>query len=180
MTPETYLDLKEAIISRGYEPDIEWAENLRPCDNAQEFCIEYIWVICNSGIKNKVAEIIFEKIKKAIANQVDISEVFGHKGKVSAIKKMILDHKEVFQQYLESENKLEFCGALPWIGDITKYHLVKNLGENYIKPDRHLVRIAKSFNTDPFKLCQDLSDITGDRLHTVDVVLWRAGTLGLV
>ena len=180
MDPSKYLDLKQAIIDRGYSGEIDWAETLKPCQDPQSFCLEYIWVICNSGMKNKTAEIIFERIKKAIADKVDISDVFGHNGKVGAIKKMILDHKEVFQRYLESENKLEFCDALPWIGEITKYHLAKNLGENFIKPDRHLVRIAENYNTDAFKLCEKLSEVTGDRLHTVDVVLWRAATLGLI
>ncbi len=180
MSPHKYLDLKEELIKLGYSKEIEWAENIKKCTDSTSFCQEYIWVICNSGMKNQIAEIIYKRILQAIIDHVDISEVFGHKGKVLAIKSMICCHKGMFKAYLEAEDKLEFCEGLPWIGKITKYHLCKNLGENVIKPDRHLARIAKKHNTDPFSLCQKLSERIGDNLHTVDVVLWRAANLGLI
>ncbi len=180
MNPHKYLDLKQSVIDHGYDWEVEWAENIKKCDNSASFCQQYIWVICNSGMKNQIAEVIYKRILQAIVDHVDISEVFGHKGKVKAIKAMIKSHKDVFFAYQHSNDKLEFCGELAWIGKITKYHLVKNLGENYIKPDRHLVRIAKKYNTDPFSLCQKLSEIIGDNLHTVDVVIWRAANLGLI
>ena len=180
MNPHKYLDLKQAIINAGYEQDIIWSEDVKKCDNSIDFRNEYIWVICNSGMKAQIAEKIFERILNAHYNSKDISKVFGHEGKVKAIKSMIREHKAVFSQYLKSNDKLSFCESLSWIGKITKYHLAKNLGENFIKPDRHLVRIAKTYDTDAFKLCENLSEITGDRLHTVDVVLWRAANLGLI
>lgn len=180
MNPHKYLDLKQAVIDHGYENEIQCAENIKKCEDSASFCQQYIWVICNSGMKNQIAEMIYKRILQAIIDHVDISEVFGHKGKVKAIKAMILSHKDVFWAYQYSEDKLEFCGKLSWIGKITKYHLAKNLGENYIKPDRHLARIAKNHNTDPFTLCQKLSEIIGDNLHTVDVVLWRAANLRII
>lgn len=180
MNPIEYLDLKNALVIRGYEHEIEWGETLKPCEDSTLFCQEYIWVICNSGMKAQIAEVIYKRILNAIINEVDISDVFGHKGKVSAIKSMISNHKSIFKGYLKAKDKLEFCLSLPWIGNITKYHLAKNLGENCIKPDRHLVRIAKKYNTDAFALCEKLSEITGDRLHTVDVVLWRSANLGMI
>lgn len=180
MDPYKYLDLKENLIKLGYLAEIEWAEDIKKCEDSTSFCQEYIWVICNSGMKNQIAEIIYKRILQAIIDHVDISEVFGHKGKVKAIKAMIKSHKDVFWNYKHSEDKLEFCGNLAWIGKITKYHLCKNLGENVIKPDRHLARIAKEYETDPFSLCGKLSERLGDNLHTVDVVLWRAANLGLI
>ncbi|MCK5611316.1 hypothetical protein KAR91_56120 [Candidatus Pacearchaeota archaeon] len=180
MDPHKYFGLKESIISQGYERDITWAENVQKCDDSAEFCQQYIFVLCNSGMKAQIAAVIFQRIMQAIVDQVDISEVFGHKGKVGAMKAMIKGHKTIFQEYLKSEDKLTFCESLPWIGKITKYHLAKNLGEDYIKPDRHLVRIAELYSTDAFKLCDDLSKSTGDSLNTVDTVLWRAGNLKLI
>ena len=180
MNPHKYLDLKEKLIELGYSADIEWAENVKKCKDSASFCQEYIWVICNSGMKNQIAEIIYKRILQAIIDHVDISEVFGHKGKVKAIKSMIKWHRTRFALYLKSEDKLGFCQSLPYIGKITKYHLAKNLGENVIKPDRHLSRIAKQYNTDPFILCQKLSERLGENLHTVDVVLWRAANLRLI
>ena len=180
MSPHKYLDLKQAIISQGYERDVTWAENVKKCKESVEFCQQYIFVICNSGMKAQIAAVIYQRILQATIDHVDISDVFGHKGKVGAIKHMLEYHPAIFLKYLYSEDKLEFCESLPWIGKITKYHLAKNLGENYIKPDRHLVRIAKMYNTDAFELCDKLSEVTGDSLNMVDTVLWRAGNLGLI
>lgn len=180
MNPHKYLDLKQGVINKGYEQDIAWAEDIKKCNDSAEFCQQYIFVLCNSGMKAQIAAVIYQRILQAIIDNVDISDVFGHKGKVGAMKAIIKAHKTTFQEYLKSENKLEFCESLPWIGPITKYHLAKNLGENFIKPDRHLVRIAKEYNIDPFELCDKLAEITGDNLHTVDTVLWRAANLKLV
>ncbi len=180
MNPHKYLDLKKAIIDAGYKDDIQWAENVKPCEYYWDFYLECIFVICNSGMKAQIARKIFDKICKAIATGNDISKVFGHKGKVSAIKTIYRDREKFFQDYLDAKDKLEFCKSLPWIGDITKYHLYKNLGGDCVKPDRHLVRIAETYNTDCFTMCQKLSDIIGDRVGTVDYVIWRAANLRMI
>ena len=49
-----------------------------------------------------------------------------------------------------------------------------------MKPDRHLVRIAEHYGTDCFTMCQKLSDEIGDRVGTVDYVIWRAANLKLI
>lgn len=180
MNLSDYLDIKDEVIQRGFDSDIGWANNLKKCEDSESFFLEYLWVVLNSGMKNQIAEKIYRKILKAISKNVDITNVFRHKGKVAAIKEMMRDYKTVFAAYLESDDKLAFCEDLSWIGGITKYHLAKNLGEDVIKPDRHLKRIADKFNTNPFDLCKSLSCISGDRQVTVDTVLWRAGNLGLI
>ncbi len=180
MEADEYIVLKEKLIQKGYADEINWAENLKVCNDSESFCLEYIWVVCNSGMKNQIAEKIYRRILKAISDTQDISSVFGHKGKVSGIKKVMQNHKEIFADYLIAKDKTAFCESLPWIGKITKYHLAKNLGEDIAKPDRHLMRIAKEYNMSPFELCKTLSDLVGDRIRTVDVILWRAANLGLV
>ena len=180
MNPHEYLDLKQAIINKGYSYDIDWAENVKPPKESADFVLQFIFVVCNSGMKAQIAEKIYQKILQAICDEKDISKVFGHKGKVSAIKDVIKNQKNYFEAYKLSSDKLSFCESLPWIGKITKYHLAKNLGFDCIKPDRHLVRIAKTYNTNPFDMCQKISDIIGDNLNTVDTVIWRAANLGLI
>jgi nickel-dependent lactate racemase len=180
MDPHKYLDLKQAIIEKGYESDIIWAENVKKCDNSEDFVLQFIFVVCNSGMKAQIAIKIYERILQAICEDKDISEAFGHKGKVSAIKEVIENQRKIFHDYFLSDNKVEFCKSLPWIGDITKYHLAKNLGIDCVKPDRHLVRIANTYNTTPLEMCQKLSEITGDKLNTVDTIIWRAANLGLI
>ncbi|MBT4292500.1 hypothetical protein HOD41_07390 [bacterium] len=180
MSPEKYLDLKQEIIDRGYSGEIDWSEDIELPKDSADFVLQFIWVVCNSGMKNQIAEIIYKRILQAICDHKDISEVFGHKGKVGAIKEVIKNQKKLFKKYQDAENKIEFCKSLPWIGDITKYHLAKNLGVDCIKPDRHLVRIAKQYGVDVFEMCEKLSDRIGDKIRTVDLVIWRAANLGMI
>jgi len=175
-----YLDLKQAVIDHGFIDDITWAKNIKPCMDPWKFCLEYIFVVCNSGMKSQIARQIFNKILGAIDDKRPCSDVFGHKGKAKAIDYMRVHYNGIFKEYQKAPDKLEFCRGLPWIGDITKYHLVKNLGIDCIKPDRHLVRIANKYDTDPFSMCEELKHVTGDSLNTIDTTIWRAANLGIV
>ena len=180
MNPHKYLDLKQAVIDAGYEDDIQWAENVKPCTSSDNFLIEFVFVVCNSGMKAQIAVQIFKRLIQAMKSRTSLWDAFKHPGKLGAIGYMYAVRISTFRQYRRAKDKLEFCKSLPWIGDITKYHLYKNLGGDCVKPDRHLVRIAKQYETDCFTMCQKLSDIIGDRVGTVDYVIWRAANLGLI
>jgi hypothetical protein len=101
-------------------------------------------------------------------------DVFGHKGKASAIDQVYRDREHLLQEYLRvpDNEKIVWLRTLPWIGDITCWHLAKNYGFDCAKPDRHLARIAGSEG--PHAMCARLSRETGYRIATVDYVLWRA------
>lgn len=172
--------IRQAVIQAGYGEEIVWQESATEPDSADEFMWEYIWVVISSGMKNQVARIIEQRIVEAYNSGKPIETAFKHKGKVAAIKQMINNHDDAFDSYLEATDKLEFLALLPYIGEITKYHLAKNLGLDVVKPDRHLVRIAKKFSMTPNALCQKLSKETGYRIGTVDLILWRAGNLGVI
>ena len=180
MKPELYLSLKEKIIKMGYSNDVDWADDLKPCTEASGFFCEYVFVVVNSGMKAQIARGIYNKIMKALNDGSPVSDAFGHPGKRKAILHVLSQYHRLFEQYQEAEDKLEFLKSLPWIGDITKYHLAKNLGHDVVKPDRHLVRIAKKYKTTPTAMCQKLADRLSEKLVTVDTVIWRAANLGLI
>lgn len=182
MTKETYLDLKSRVIEAGYQEEIDWAANISEPKTADEFFCEYTYVVCNSGMKQQIARVIFEKIMRVINAGLSASSAFNHKGKSLAIDKVYTNRRTLFRKYRNTPDsmKLAFLRDLPWIGDITKYHLAKNFGHDCIKPDRHLVRIAANCNTTPEMMCRLLSEQTGDRLSVVDTVIWRAANLGWV
>jgi hypothetical protein len=175
-----YQDLYKKVLDAGYGDEIVWQESLKPCDNADEFVRQYIWVVINSGMKNQIARLIEERIYKALGEGRDISEVFHHKGKIDAIKGMILHGKVSYNEWAKAEDKIERLASLPYIGDITKWHLAKNLGVDCVKPDRHLVRIAEKYRTTPNELCASIAKQTGQRKATVDLVIWRAANLGFI
>ena len=172
----TYYDkIKIMIIDKGYENEIMWINNIpNPVDKIL-FFKEYSWVVINSGMKNSVAEKIFKNFWNN--GSIDFSAI-NHPNKNKAMKKVFKRLDFYFLHFTKSKNKLMYLKSLPHIGDITKYHLARNLGLNYAKPDRHLVRISNLFNyTNVQEFCKKLSILTDDPIGLVDLVLWRFATL---
>lgn len=179
MTGIRFKLLQHVLEAMGYSEEIEWAKSIEPCASDAVFFAEYTWVVIGSGMKNQVARKIQERIHAAWATGESTGSAFGHKGKVAAIDYVSVHRDKLFNQYRRSGEPLEYLKTLPWIGDITKYHLAKNLGLDVVKPDRHLVRIAEKYGVDCFTLCRQLAEDTGLRVAAVDQILWRAGNLGL-
>lgn len=180
MMSETYLTLKERIVVAGFAHEVDWAEEVSHPVSSWGFWCEYGFVVVNSGMKNTIARVIWERIYKAVLDGHPVPSAFGHPGKAAAIQK-IHDEREVwFQCYRDASDKLAFLELMPWIGPITKYHLAKNYGLDFCKPDRHLVRIAEGYNLTPVEMCQALANVTGDRIGTVDLVIWRAAAEGMI
>lgn len=181
---KVYLELREKLIDRGYKEEIEWCENVKKCQDMYEFLSQYIWVVLNSGMRNQTAQKIADKVYTALANFVDINTVFGHKGKCKAINYVTDNLEDIYAIINAGADErymiIEYLESLPYIGKITKYHLARNLGYDFCKPDRHLIRIAKLYNMNPFQLCNKIASRTGDRIGVVDVVLWRSANLGLI
>lgn len=180
MTPDRYQEIRRAIISAGYGGEIEWAQNVRSPADAEEFAGEAIWVILCSGMKEQVARKIQERVVGALNGGGPVRSVFGHDGKAAAIETIWQNRERLFLAFLLTNDKVEFCSQLPWIGKITKWHLAKNYGVDCAKPDIHLSRLADHYQTTPAKMCAELAAATGDRIATVDLVIWRACNLGII
>jgi hypothetical protein len=160
--------------------DIAWCENIKPPADPDEFGSEVIFVICNSGMQNKVARGIYNRVMDALASGHSASSVFKHKGKTAAIDLVWRDRSTLLEAYLCAADKLEFCQSLPWVGQITKYHLAKNFGADVAKPDVHLQRLADFHGTTAQELCAELATSTGYRIATIDTLLWRACANGVI
>lgn len=180
MTVAEYLTLKRAIIARGYAEMIEWSEGLKPVADPDLFWEEYAWVVLNSGMKEQIARQIWEKVRPAVRNGFGAGSVFGYKAKARGIDLVYAGRLALLRTYRKTPDaeKMAWLQTLPFIGPITVYHLAKNYGFDCAKPDRHLVRIAGAEGT--HALCARLARETGDRIATVDVVIWRAANLKLV
>ena len=109
-------------------------------------------------------------------------EVFNHKGKVGAIvsmaERLASDDWAGLKAKLTGPNHLEEIDALPWIGAITKYHLARNIGLDYEKPDRRMCEIAGEFGyTDDtpgvFSMVRAIQEYSGERPGVIDLILWR-------
>lgn len=193
MTPADYLELRRRVIDAGFASEIDWAQGLKPPVDVDTFADEYIWVVLNSGMRNQVARGIADKVYPALKAGRSASTAFGHKAKCRAIDMFWAFRHPLFASFLRCKtNDARFAftepktlremmkGTAPCIGAITRWHLAKNWGVDCAKPDRHLERIAEHYGTDTHALCARLSAETGDRVATVDLVLWRAANLQLI
>jgi hypothetical protein len=108
-------------------------------------------------------------------------DAFSHPGKVNAIAAncgMLAEQGlEAWKDGLRAHGPT-WLMRFRYIGPVTCWHLAKNVGLDVVKPDRHLVRMARASGTrDPSSLCALFAGVTGDRLAVVDLVLWRYATL---
>ena len=171
-----YRSLREQMAADPYWTDqILWQESARRPSDAGDMAREIAFVIVNSGMNHRVARPIYERVALELAAGRPIFPgAFRHVGKCTAIESIWARRDDLFGQLagLSDAEMLEWCGRLPWVGPITKYHLAKNWGADVVKPDRWLDRIATKAGGTPLEVCQRLAEATGDRVATVDLVLW--------
>lgn len=175
-----FRQLEAALLLRGYGPMIQWAETIKPPENADQFAERAIYVICNSGMKASVAWQIYRRCLDALSAGRSAHDVFGHPGKAEAINCIWAERETLFQGYAEAPDQLAYLQKLPWIGHVTRHHLLKNMGGNEAKPDVHLERLARRSRTTVERLCARLARQTGYRVATIDTILWRACADGIV
>jgi endonuclease III len=193
---DVYLTAKEEVVARGFAWEIDWqAERRLDRIGESEFLRESAWTVLSAGFREAVVRRLFGPICEAFlgmqsatairANRVrcrrDALKVFNNRRKVNAILDIasIVDEMgfERVRRQIEQE-EVRFLQTLPYIGSVTAYHLAKNLGLPVVKPDRHLQRIAAAAGfSSPLELCQLISELLGDPVQVVDVVLWRYATL---
>lgn len=167
-----YMRAYDFLTDHGYGDEIRWAETLKPLEEQTEetFFQEYVWVVLNAGMKEQAARGVYQRFMEAR----DLSTI-RHAGKREAVERALEHGSEWYSALLSAEDKIVYLETLPWVGPITKYHLARNLGIECVKPDRHLVRLAKRFGyLSPDALCRAIqSEFTWNRIGTIDLVLWR-------
>ena len=129
---------------------------------------------------SSVALPIYERCIKALQEGRSVTTVFGHPGKGAAMDWIWKHRCSLYSKLKRADDVVEFCGTLPWLGVITKFHLAKNIGVDVAKPDVHLTRLAEAEGTTAQELCDRLAKETGYRAATIDLITWRAcadGTL---
>jgi len=172
-----YNYMKKDIITKGYGKDLEFYMNIPSLEEMTKeyFFSEYCWVVIHSGLGNKATKNIYNNFWNNGNYDFD---AINHPLKNIAIRKTYSRLDKYFNQYKTSEDKLTFLDSLPHIGPKTKYHLAKNLGFNYAKPDRHLERITLFFGYNNVqKFCDVISRLSNDKIKIVDTVIWRFATL---
>ncbi len=213
ITQETFIYLYKVLTDLGLDQDrISFAElkNILNNDkmfNSEEFAYEVFYVICVAGFKQDYAKIICNKIiylaqKKPDLNLEDLKCIYNHSGKIKAILK-VWQNRDMYQKKFYElhtlEEKLNFLETLPYIGPITKYHLARNLGLNFVKydiwiqrlgvalyGDINLLNLVNNSKLSPQveaacnRMFADIHKNTGEKIGFIDAILWRACQKGLI
>lgn len=192
---EFYVHAKEHVLAAGFTSEIDWQERTALADLTKpDFLREQAWVVLSSGMRASVVGARFEQFSAAFCSwdAAQICEtprtcieralrVFAHPAKISAIAANCLMIADADLDSWKAELRTHgpaWLMRLGYIGPVTCWHLAKNIGLDVVKPDRHLVRMARASGArDVNELCCLCSTMAGDSLAVVDLVLWRYATL---
>lgn len=187
-----YSHAKRNVCESGYHKEISWQQNLIGKDfDESDFLKETAWVILCSGFREKVIRDKFDQIslcfydwesaqsilksKKNVKNNA--LKIFGHEKKIEAIldaARRISNEGFLNLKHHIKNDTINKLREFSYIGEVTAYHLAKNLGIDIAKPDRHLVKVAKKMGYhDVQKFCEEISKASKDPVSVVDIVIWR-------
>ncbi len=188
-----YLHAKRVVIDAGFAPEITWQEEVAPSHvTAASFLEQAAWVVLSAGMAEHVVSQRFPDIKIAL-HQLDLEaigadpecqqrllDVFNHPQKIDAILAIADFARTRGDDHIRDLIMTADQGALmtlPYIGPVTVLHLLKNLGMPVVKPDRHLLRLARRLDAEVDAMCTEIAEYFGEPPAVVDVVLWRWSTL---
>ncbi|MFW5895241.1 MAG: hypothetical protein ACOCT9_00705 [archaeon] len=159
--------------------------------NKSEFLKQYTWSVFTCGFKadtvrshwSEIQEMLFnfnvKKIRKLSFEDILDRSPIKNKRKVNAIYKTCRDMDDKFIEKIKNigskSEAQKLFKSLPFIGDITVFHILRNLGIDCYKPDRHIVTLAKNLKIDENELFQILLSHKKDKyIGILDFILWRA------
>ncbi|MDR3208555.1 MAG: hypothetical protein LBT45_01760 [Rickettsiales bacterium] len=207
---EQFFDLERRLIGGGHDADLDSFATIRERlktgtrFDADEFARQAAYVVLAGGFSQKTAKKIHAGIMDALragGTADDLLKLFNNKNKINAIAKLWENRARYRDGYYELagaplDEKLKYLSSLPHIGKITANHLARNLGENIVKYDIWIQRLAAAGTEDgPLidngnlrpevkKRCDEmfaeLESATGLPRGYIDVVLWKSCQVGLL
>lgn len=191
-TSDFYRAAKDWVVERGFAGEIEWQKLQEPSEiDESEFLREAAWVIYCSGFRESTVRQHFDFISLCFCDWTSAQEIvesgqicinsamrgIANRPKHTAvltIAKLIVDRtfSEIRHRFLN--DPIGVFKTMPFLGPITSVHLAKNLGFEFAKPDRHLVRLKDRLGfSDVDEMCRCMARSSGDAIRVVDLVLWR-------
>lgn len=200
MVMKVYRYANRLVMHHGYEDQINWLEDLlkeQPYKSIgwQQFFTEYTWVVFTCGFRADIVRKYWEDIRTALRD-FDIRQVremnfetllenmpIKNKQKIRAIiKTSHMIDEEWFKSLRSSKSWQEVRDVLiklPFIGNVTVWHIMRNLGVDCFKPDRHIENLASLLKMDSGMVFQIITGETETYIGVADYILWRAcATLG--
>lgn len=164
---------------------VEWAQNIRYPEDADDLAQRLIGAILSSGFSYDSAMRVVPRVLSALHDGRPVSAEFGHKRKARAIEAVWRERHTLLTRLPKRaslEDAFKWCQLIPFIrGPALRYQAARDLGlADVAKPDRLMERIAVRSGESVQELCERLARITGDSVGTVDVVLWYAASKGTI
>jgi hypothetical protein len=191
-TQVLYETARRFVIEEGYSGELAWQNSLTLASFTESDLLrETAWVILCSGFREAVIRRHFDFISLCFCDWESADLIcqyaehcrrtalarFANERKIQAIITTASHVQRIgFGEFKTCilNSPIEALRTLPFIGEITVFHLAKNLGFPTSKPDRHLRKLASSLGySNTGSLCQELSQRTGDSIQVVDLILWR-------
>jgi hypothetical protein len=145
-----------------------------------------VGAVITSGFGYRQGKIILERVAKALRAGNSIYETaLRHSMKAAAIEQIWNDRDALFNRFesADTEQQIsEWCDGIPYVrGPAIRHQVMRDLGAvDEAKPDRLMLRIAGRAGDTVAGLCARLATLTGERIGTVDVVLWYAASVGII
>lgn len=181
-----------AYVRNHHPDDLNWAEGITPTTfedmDAQTFLAEYCWVVYAAGFRVSTFQQKFDALTRAF-HAFDIEKLSRMNSVRSALS--VINHKLKAESFLKGakqiyregfsnfkarlrNNGIDTLKELPYIAEITRKHLARNIGlMDVAKDDIRLTRLAKEFEAPSVEILTSfLAREFRTRKGVVDLVLW--------
>ncbi len=181
---DEYLRIRESVAQTEEGRDlIRWAETIERPKDADDLALRLAGTVITSGFSASSG--VYEKVREALRDGTPIYLAFPNKKKARAIERIRSDRNALFERFKKIRTDRQasaWCDGIPYVqGPVIRFQAMRDLGAaDVAKPDRHLVRIAERAGESVAELCARLARVTGDRIGTVDAILWYAASEGII
>jgi hypothetical protein len=142
------------------------------------------WWDCQAILYNRQS--VRERALRAFNNYRKVDAVFSvvdfinRQGWVTVKDQILLNMVKTDEgNFYPSEQSLSYICKLPWMGRTNSRYLMKNLGFDLAKDDRHLKRLAEQYGYPPNgdgvqRFVENIGKCVGERVSVVETILWNA------
>jgi hypothetical protein len=197
MPADLWIELRSWMLANDPDapPMLDWSTALAEPTDPEKLAGEIVWIILCAGKTAQAARCIERRVWDAIHAGSPVLSAFGHRMRAAAIETAWARRKDLYDEFASlkaasDEDLLAWCRAMPGVGAVTCFQLAKNLGRDLPKPDIWLCRLAGIPDRPGGRvqerfagcraLCLPLAEATGDRIATVDSLLWLACNKGVL
>jgi 3-methyladenine DNA glycosylase Tag len=167
-----------------------WRSEIPATFTDQDLLRDYAWVVFSCGLTPQVTQRYWERLGSAFRSwdpqaatddsrsvRIEALGVIRNPRKIDAVLGFAEEtvRNPGAMQRLTDQPLKEVLSQLqthPFIGATNRYQLARNLGWDVVTQTGPVARMAQFLQTTPEGLCGTIAQSVGERMRTVDLVLW--------